>query len=241
MTAAIAHHEPFAELPSRRLRQESERFLAPALLASAALIAALLIACGAIPTPSARVVIPPNVPPGIELMREWFTPPSGAQAPPGIAITDPHSDVRPIDRVDDTPVVESVPVVDPSAKGPSLDRTGEGAVGPSTDGHGSDGGGTATPEPDVFIWTDEMPNVVSRVTPEYPQLARDAGVEGTVVVWALVGLDGRVEQVRVQKTIPMLDAAALAAVQAWRFTPALSNHHPVRVWVSVPVRFRLHG
>ena len=62
-----------------------------------------------------------------------------------------------------------------------------------------------------------------------------------MLVWALVGLDGRVENTQIQRSIPMLDPAALEAVRKWRFTPALANRHAVRVWVAVSVRFRLHG
>ena len=65
-------------------------------------------------------------------------------------------------------------------------------------------------------------------------------MDGTVLVQALVGKDGKVHDVRVQKSIPMLDASAIAAVKQWVFKPALSNNKPVAVWVAVPVRFRLH-
>jgi protein TonB len=71
-------------------------------------------------------------------------------------------------------------------------------------------------------------------------MAREAGVEGTVTLWALVDLDGSVKAVQVIRSVPLLDGAATAAVQRWRFTPALANGHPVRVWVAVPVRFSLH-
>ena len=55
-----------------------------------------------------------------------------------------------------------------------------------------------------------------------------------------VGKDGKVKDVRVVKTIPMLEAAAIAAVKQWVFKPALSNNKPVAVWVAVPVKFTLH-
>jgi protein TonB len=59
-------------------------------------------------------------------------------------------------------------------------------------------------------------------------------------VQALVGKDGKVKDTKVVKSIPMLDAAAVAAVKQWVFKPALSNNKPVAVWVAVPVRFTLH-
>ena len=79
---------------------------------------------------------------------------------------------------------------------------------------------------------------VYTVAPEYPDLARQAGAAGTVVVQALIGRDGRVADTRVLKSIPLLDAAAEAAVRRWRFKPAQSGGAPIETWVSVPVMFR---
>ena len=65
-------------------------------------------------------------------------------------------------------------------------------------------------------------------------------MDGVVMVQALVGKDGHVKDTRVVKSIPMLDASAVAAVKQWVFKPALSNNKPVAVWVAVPVKFSLH-
>jgi protein TonB len=91
-----------------------------------------------------------------------------------------------------------------------------------------------------YVYVEELPEAVTRVAPQYPDLAREASVDGTVMVQALVGKDGRVKDTRVVKSIPMLDAAAVAAVRQWVFKPALSNNKPVAVWVAVPVNFTLH-
>jgi protein TonB len=90
-----------------------------------------------------------------------------------------------------------------------------------------------------YVYVEELPEAVTKVPPVYPDLARDAGVDGTVLVQALVGKDGRVKDTKVVKSIPMLDASAIAAVKQWVFKPALSNNKPVAVWVAVPVRFTL--
>lgn len=90
------------------------------------------------------------------------------------------------------------------------------------------------------VYVEVLPEVASRAAPTYPQLAIDAGVQGTVIVQALVGRDGLVKDVRVQNSIPMLDPAALAAVRQWRFKPAMAHGRPVAVWVAVPVKFTLH-
>ena len=91
-----------------------------------------------------------------------------------------------------------------------------------------------------YVYVEELPEAVTKVTPAYPDLAREAGVDGTVMVQALVGKDGKVKDVRVVKSIPMLDENAKAAVRQWVFKPALSNNKPVAVWVGVPVKFSLH-
>ena len=80
---------------------------------------------------------------------------------------------------------------------------------------------------------------MTRVPPEYPDIARQSGIEGTVQLQALVGKDGKVKDVKVMKGIPVLDDAAVTAVKQWVFKPALTNNKPVAVWVAVPVRFSL--
>jgi protein TonB len=96
------------------------------------------------------------------------------------------------------------------------------------------------PKFDQYVYVEELPEAITKVPPLYPDLAREAGVDGTVMVQALVDKSGRVRDTRVVKSIPMLDAAAVAAVKQWVFKPALSNNRPVAVWVAVPVRFTLH-
>jgi periplasmic protein TonB len=97
------------------------------------------------------------------------------------------------------------------------------------------------PGVDEYVYVEEMPAVVRRVEPEYPSLAREAGVSGTVLARLLVGRDGRVLDVKVDERhgVPMLDDVVVQAARQWVFTPAYANHHPVTVWVAVPFVFRL--
>lgn len=101
---------------------------------------------------------------------------------------------------------------------------------------------TRDPLPGEYVAVDEMPAQVRCTEPRYPDLARSAGVEGTVVVQMLIGRDGRVERAILapRGSIPMLDQAALDAALTCVFTPALSNGHAVKVWVSQRYRFKLH-
>lgn len=93
---------------------------------------------------------------------------------------------------------------------------------------------------DTLVFVEQLPEVVHRVPPAYPDEARKAGVEGTVMVQALIGKQGDVEEVYVTRSIPALDAAAATAVLEWRFKPARSKGEPVTVWVAVPVKFKLN-
>lgn len=85
------------------------------------------------------------------------------------------------------------------------------------------------------------PLLLSRVMPEYPRQARLQGVEGLVLLEAILDLEGRIEdEVKILQSIPSLDLAALQAVRRWRFRPARDRENrPVRVILEVPVRFVL--
>src|SRR4051812_11476320 len=83
------------------------------------------------------------------------------------------------------------------------------------------------------------PRKVVDVSPVYPAVARSARVNGVVILEAVIAVDGSVESVRVLRSIPLLDAAAVAAVQQWHFTPALLNGEPVPVVMTVTVNFTL--
>jgi TonB family protein len=90
-----------------------------------------------------------------------------------------------------------------------------------------------------YVYVEELPEALTKVPPAYPAEARRAKVEGTVLVQALVGKDGRVRDTKIVRSIPELDDAAVAAVRQWVFKPALAKGSPVAVWVAVPVRFTL--
>lgn len=83
------------------------------------------------------------------------------------------------------------------------------------------------------------PERVRDVPPVYPPLALRAGVGGTVILEAVIGSDGTVQDLRVLRSIPLLDGAAIEAVRQWLFTPTLLNGEPVPVVMTVTVTFRL--
>ncbi len=148
------------------------------------------------------------------------------------------------------PPAAAIPVPVPDAQAPEEQTImSQEEIATSTPGVSEEGNGqqiVVAPSEDElpkfgdYVYVEELPEAITRVPPQYPDLAREAGVDGTVMVQALVGKEGKVKDVRVVKSIPMLDEAAKAAVRQWVFKPALSNNKPVAVWVGVPVKFSLH-
>jgi protein TonB len=84
---------------------------------------------------------------------------------------------------------------------------------------------------------------LSNPAPRYPETARRSGEQGTVTLRVQVARDGMASRVAVEKSSgsPHLDAAALEAVKAWRFTPARRGADAVESWMLVPIVFRLEG
>ncbi|HVR44063.1 MAG TPA: TonB family protein [Thermoanaerobaculia bacterium] len=86
------------------------------------------------------------------------------------------------------------------------------------------------------------PVVIDRAIPSYPAAARANGVEGTVVVRAVVRTNGRVGDVEILRDLPYgLGEAAARAVKRWRFRPATYQGRPIAVYYNVTVNFRLSG
>jgi protein TonB len=83
------------------------------------------------------------------------------------------------------------------------------------------------------------PAKLTHVPPLYPELARRAGVQGTVEIECIIDPQGNVVRARVVRGVTLLDAAALEAVQQWRYAPSRLNGVPVAVIMTVSVHFRL--
>ena len=83
------------------------------------------------------------------------------------------------------------------------------------------------------------PQKTRDVQPKYPPIAQAAGVEGVVIIEATIGIDGRLINAKLLRSIPLLDQAALDAVRQWEFTPSLLNGVPVPVIMTITVNFTL--
>lgn len=95
--------------------------------------------------------------------------------------------------------------------------------------------------PPRFMPVEVFPNCTYRPNPQYPSMARDAGVEGTVTLWVYVKSDGTVGDVTVYNSsgADALDEAAVAAAWNTRWVPAQNNGQAVGVWTTMQYVFQL--
>lgn len=96
------------------------------------------------------------------------------------------------------------------------------------------------PKPGEFVPFDELPVLLSVQPPVYPEMVREAGIDGTVTVQVLVGKDGKVKQAQAIDGPGPLREAGLTSARTAIFKPALQGTSPVEVWVMVPITFQLH-
>jgi len=126
----------------------------------------------------------------------------------------------------------------------------EGQAGPVSEGNGGvlpedgslGGVGMNDTDPPPFVSLEKYPEMIHQESPEYPSLARKAGLEGTVWIKALINKHGLVEKAVVMKTseIASLDESARRAAYRNRFTPGIQNGQAVAVWVAYKVDFVLN-
>lgn len=81
--------------------------------------------------------------------------------------------------------------------------------------------------------------LIHQVQPEYPPLAKQARLQGTVLLRAVIDREGKIENLQVLSGHPMLVAAAVKAVQQWRYRPYYLNEQPVEVETHITVEFTL--
>lgn len=87
----------------------------------------------------------------------------------------------------------------------------------------------------------QQANLVRQVKPPYPALARQARIQGAVILEAVISRQGGVEQLRVVSGHPLLVQAAMDAVRQWKYRPTLLNGEPVEVVTTITVNFNLSG
>ena len=85
----------------------------------------------------------------------------------------------------------------------------------------------------------QQANLVKKVLPVYPPLARSTGVQGHIILDVLIGTDGTVQELKLNSGHPLLAPAAMDAVKQWVYKPTMLNGEPVQVQTQVDVNFTL--
>jgi protein TonB len=84
------------------------------------------------------------------------------------------------------------------------------------------------------------PKLLAAPDPVYPPLAKQARIQGDVLIDAVIDANGQVAEMQVVSGHPMLITAALDALRRWRYQPTILNDEPTSVQLVVTVRFRLN-
>jgi protein TonB len=100
----------------------------------------------------------------------------------------------------------------------------------------------APPAPPALVRAGQgvrEPKKIVDVRPVYPEIARNVKVQGAVILEAVINERGVVERIKVLRSVPLLDGAAIDAVKAWRYTPTTLNGVPVSVLMTITINFTL--
>jgi len=207
---------------------------------------------------AALIVIVPllsadQLPDPASAVKAFFVEPMAAPAPPP---PPPPPAARPANapKVIPKPILENkfvAPVEVPEEITPeeSIDMGVEGGAGGVEGGvpggvvGGIVGGLPDAPPPPVQAvrvgGQIKEPKKLKNVAPVYPDIAKQARVQGVVILECTISPQGKVTDVKVLRGIPLLDSAAVDAVKQWVYTPTLLNGVPVPVIMTVTVNFKL--
>lgn len=106
---------------------------------------------------------------------------------------------------------------------------------------GSDSNANKAPK-QLTVSADEMQhNILTKAVPVYPPAAKKARIQGKVVIDAVIGTDGTVENLRVLSGPQELQQSALDAVRQWTYKPYLLNGDPIEVETTINIVYRLGG
>ena len=215
---AAAMRESDTPRPAELLKSRYPTYVRNALIAAIALHILLFALAPPFDFTPYRMEPPPTPPfEGVfvsdppEIPEEPYDPP----APDGDPQPAPDAQEDPEDEVPPTPPHKLDPV--PAGVSPPVD------------------------DADPFVAVDKLPELEYYKAPRYPDLAREAGIEGTVRVKVLIGADGEVLSVDVltSDVTASMERAALTAAQECRFLPGEQGMRPVKAYVIVPFRFSL--
>lgn len=206
------------------------------------------------------LIAPMLRPPAIPLLRRLSTPISLSQTPAEPKPSVEHSALNSVAHRSATEIVLRQPAQIPnhilitSEPTPPAFIASSSGAGTAVNGDfrgllGAVGTGAAPviPRPAVTI---EHPvrlshmsegDLIRKVMPAYPALARSARIQGTVVLQAMISKQGTIENLRLLSGHPMLAPAAIEAVKQWRYRPYILNSEPVEVETQITVNFALNN
>lgn len=170
--------------------------------------------------------------------------PSKPQAKVEVKPTQPDEIVQPEEIpevVPDLPQMGGDDSGDPDA-GEGVPGGVEGGVAGGVPGGVPGGvvGGTGT-GPILVTGDVRPPELIDKITPDYPEIARKARMEGRVILQAIINVEGQVEEVTILRSPnELFNDSAVEAVRKWKYKPALQNGQPVAVFFTVIVEFKLH-
>lgn len=186
---------------------------------------------GTLPRTASEQITPPTVFPKNERSKLEVEP----------TIVAPNLELARTDHVGD-PLSKLMTPSDGTGVRSGIGSGSKGGIGSGEDagyGPGSGGGYSGG----VFSVGNGVsaPKVIYDPDPEYSPEARAAKYQGTVILWAIIGADGRPRKLSVERSLGMgLDEKALEAVNTWRFRPAMKDGQPVAVQIQVEVSFHLY-
>jgi protein TonB len=236
MASAFLSLPPPWSFGSADLKANARRFLQRALVISALVhLAAVGVFRAALERFAATEEPPAVIPvwrPPPEFMPPFHIIPQGWHPPVAIPDKGEIIPVQKTDKVNPTdlnfPSAEPSPVGADPRPGPSGPDNPTGPRDPSPPGN----------DP-TFTYADTPPMPIVAPHPSYPQWAKDALIEGKVVVRVLVGTNGVPKRAIIVSGPKGLTEGIESSVLAWRFRPGLANGTPVEVWVEIPISFRL--
>jgi protein TonB len=188
-------------------------------------------------------------------VRAFFVEPAAAPPPPPPppppapkTATAPKTPPKPVPQ--DAKFVAPVNVPDQVKPDEGIDLGIEGGVPGGVEGGvpggvvgGVVGGLPDAPPPPQAVRVGgqiKEPKKLKSIPPSYPDIAKQARVQGVVILECTISPQGKVANVNVLRGIPLLDQAAIEAVRQWEYTPTLLNGVPVPVIMTVTVNFKLN-
>jgi len=217
---------------------------------SIAIHTVVLIAVVVVPLMTAEALPEPT-----SVVKAFFVEPQNAPPPPPPPPPPaPKAQVQPRTASTPRPVQENTftaPIETPDEVRPDegIDLGVEGGVPGGVEGGvpggvvgGIVGGMPDAPPPPTAVRVGgqiKEPKKLKNVAPVYPDIAKQARVQGVVILECTISPQGKVTDVKILRGIPLLDAAATDAVKQWVYSPTLLNGVPVPVIMTVTVNFKL--